>query len=96
MKRASTILSRALLFSIPLSAALAMGAPGEALAQGYPPPEYIATQQPEYFEGRPVYYYGGTWYYRDRGAWSYYHGEPAYLRDRRSHWDEHRRYRYHR
>jgi hypothetical protein len=42
-----------------------------------------------------VYYYDGHWFYRDeRGAWNYYRNEPAYLRDRRSHWDDHRRYHY--
>jgi hypothetical protein len=97
MKQAKAILSRALLLSIPLGA-LAVSAPGEASAQEYvaPPAEYIATVQPEYYEGRAVYFYGGNWYYRDGGRWSYYHGEPAYLHERRAHWDEHRRYHYYR
>jgi hypothetical protein len=53
-----------------------------------PPQAYIATTQPEYFEGRPVYYYNNNWYYRDHGRWSYYRSEPGYLRERRGHWGE--------
>jgi hypothetical protein len=56
-----------------------------------PPAAYIATTQPEYFEGRPVYWYNNNWYYRDHGRWSYYRSEPGYLRDRRAHWREHDR-----
>jgi hypothetical protein len=47
----------------------------------YPPPEYIATAEPVYYEGRPAYWYNNRWYYRNGGAWGYYHGEPGYLRD---------------
>ncbi len=62
-----------------------------------PPDAYIATVQPEYYEGRPVYWYNGSWYYRGPGgAWGYYRTEPAFLRDRRGHWNEHARYHYHR
>jgi len=53
-----------------------------------PPQAYIATTQPEYFEGRPVYWYNNNWYYRDHGRWSYYRSEPGYLRERRGHWGE--------
>lgn len=61
-----------------------------------PPAAYIATTQPEYFEGRPVYWYNNNWYYRDHGRWSYYRSEPGYLRDRRSHWREHERFEHER
>jgi hypothetical protein len=53
-----------------------------------PPQAYIATSQPEYFQGRPVYWYNNNWYYRDHGHWSYYRSEPGYLRERRGHWGE--------
>jgi len=56
-----------------------------------PPSAYIATTQPEYFEGRPVYWYNDNWYYRDHGRWSYYRSEPRYLRERRGHWGNDRR-----
>jgi hypothetical protein len=50
------------------------------------------------YEGRAVYFYDGNWYYRDEHVWhgwNYYRTEPAYLRDRRAHWnDSHRRYHY--
>ena len=62
-----------------------------------PPDAYIATVQPEYYEGRPVYWYNGNWYFHDgNGAWNYYRTEPAFLRDRRGHWNEHARYHYNR
>jgi hypothetical protein len=56
-----------------------------------PPSAYIATTQPEYFEGRPVYWYNNNWYYRDHGRWSYYRSEPGYLRERRGRWVDHSR-----
>ncbi|HET9989444.1 MAG TPA: hypothetical protein VFQ65_13025 [Kofleriaceae bacterium] len=80
---------------IPLAVALA---PMQADAQisvsiGIAPPSaYIATTQPEYFEGRPVYWYNNNWYYRDHGRWSYYRSEPRYLRERRAHWVDRPRY----
>jgi len=79
---------------IPLTLALA---PTKADAQitvtvGVAPPSaYIATTEPEYFEGRPVYWYNNNWYYRDHGRWSYYRSEPRYLRERRGRWVERNR-----
>jgi hypothetical protein len=110
MNRARTMLSRALLLALPL-ATLAVAASVPAHAQDAPPPPpappgdmpppppdaYIATVQPEYFEGRPVYLYNGNWYFHDaHGGWNYYRTEPAFLRDRRSHWNDHARYHYNR
>jgi hypothetical protein len=98
MNRLKSILSQALLLSLPLGAAVAIGAPTVAQAQeAAPPAEFVASFTPEYFEGRPVYYYRNMWYYRDGNRWSYYRSEPAYLRDRRSHWEHERsHYHYHR
>ncbi len=96
------IVFRALLLAVPFGAAFASSTLCERDAQAQeivirpPPPAYIATVQPEYYEGHAVYFYGGNWHYRDGGRWTYYHGEPPYLRDRRAHWDEHRRYHYYR
>ena len=84
-----SILKPALLLAIPF--ALALGTTREASAQVVevvvePPAAYIATAAPEYYEGRPVYWYNNYWYYRDHGRWSYYRAEPGWLRERRSHW----------
>jgi hypothetical protein len=49
----------------------------------YPPPAYVASVQPVYYGGRPVYCYGNRWYYREGGAWAYYRTEPGYLAGRR-------------
>jgi hypothetical protein len=50
-----------------------------------PPPDFVATATPVYFEGRPAYWWGNRWYYRDGPRWGYYHDEPGYLRDWRGH-----------
>jgi hypothetical protein len=100
MNRARTTLSKAFLLVLPLGLGAVIGGAGEAEAQVAPPfpsPAYIATVEPEYFEGHPVYWYNGYWYYRDllRG-WIFYHGEPLYLRDRRASWSNRHRYHYYR
>lgn len=73
-----------------ITIAIALGSSTEARAQIVvtfaPPAAYIATSQPEYFGGRPVYWYNNSWYFRDHGRWSYYRQEPVYLRNRRAHW----------
>jgi hypothetical protein len=100
MNRAKAILSKAILLAMPLGVCAVAGVPGEAHAQYVAPPAppaaYIATVQPEYFEGRPVYWYNNSWYYRDGGAWNYYRTEPGALRDRRANWGARARYHYHR
>ena len=83
----------ALLLAIPF--ALALGTAHEAHAQVVevvvePPAAFIATAAPEYYEGRPVYWYNNYWYYRDHGRWGYYRAEPGWLRDRRAHWVDRR------
>ena len=87
MKR--TTFSRALVFASSVAAASAIGLYGvRAMAQDDvpPPPEYIATVEPIYYEGHPAYWYNNHWFYRDEhGAWGHYHDEPAFLRDRRFH-----------
>jgi hypothetical protein len=50
----------------------------------YPSDAYIATATPFYFEGRPAYWYGNHWYYRDGGRWNHYDREPAVLQQRRT------------
>jgi len=48
-----------------------------------PPSWYIATTRPVYYEGRPSYYYGNQWHYRQGRTWHTYREEPRYLRDHR-------------
>jgi hypothetical protein len=51
-----------------------------------PPPEYIATTEPVYYEGHAAYWYDNHWYWRDEhGGWNHYDNEPAFLADRRQH-----------
>jgi hypothetical protein len=46
----------------------------------YPPPSYVATSDPVFYDGHAVYWYGGHWAYRDGGGrWNYYRHEPAFL-----------------
>ena len=46
-----------------------------------PPAAWVATAAPVYYEGRPRYWYGNRWYYREGAAWRYYNEEPVYLRE---------------
>ncbi len=95
------ILSKALVLSLPIATAVGLGAAGDAQAQVVyvappaPPAAYIAVNPPIFYEGRPVYWYGSNWYYRDgRGNWNYYRHEPAYLHDHRTHAPVRRPYHY--
>jgi hypothetical protein len=99
MTRALSIVSNVLAVAIPIGFGLAIGVPGDAQAQYAPPPPpaaYVATSQPEHFEGRPVYWYYGNWYYRDEHGWNSFRNEPPYLRERRAGWANRPRYPYHR
>ena len=60
----------------------------DAKAQYYvPPPAYIASYEPVYYNGYAHYYYGNRWYYRDHvGGWRSYDREPAYLGGYRGGW----------
>ena len=68
-----------------LAAVCLVGTP--AAAQWVPPPpEYVATTEPVYYEGHAVYWYGGRWYWQDEhGVWSHYDREPPFLANRRMH-----------
>ena len=45
----------------------------------YPPDEFIVSAEPQYYEGRPAYFYHNRWFYRDGARWGYYRSEPAAL-----------------
>jgi hypothetical protein len=50
------------------------------------PPYDLETYPYVIYEARPVYFYGGRWWYRDRGgAWTHYRVEPEALRQQRAH-----------
>ena len=50
-----------------------------------PPPEYVATTEPVYYEGRAAYWYNNHWYWHDEhGAWNHYDAEPRFLADHRA------------
>jgi len=59
----------------------AAGCSAEVVAEPayYPPPGYLATVAPTYYEGRPAYYYNDRWYFRSGAGWGYYRSEPSYL-----------------
>ena len=42
-------------------------------------PRHIETYPHTVYEGRPVYYYDGHWYYREGPRWVYYREEPRPL-----------------
>jgi len=63
----------------------------------FPPPVFIATARPVYFEGHAAYWYRNRWHYREGREWRTYREEPRYLREYRTrreperHFYEHRR-----
>jgi hypothetical protein len=74
-----------------LAAAVFLAAPAAA-QWAPPPPEYIATSEPAYYEGHAAYWYNNHWYWRDEhGGWNHYDQEPAFLADRRAHFPPARR-----
>ncbi len=83
MKRTLVNLLKSVLCIGVIASCLVAAAPAQAQDEDYPPEAYIATYEPAYFEGRPVYWYGGYWYYRDGHAWHHYASEPYYLRNYR-------------
>jgi hypothetical protein len=86
-----TIKSLVFATALPLVGAFAICAsPKTAEAQYYapPPPGYVASYEPVYYNGYAHYYYGNRWYYRDHGgAWQYYNHEPAYFGGYRGGWE---------
>jgi hypothetical protein len=62
-----------------------VGVYGDEYVGDYPPDGYIATTAQVYFEGRPCYWYGNHWYYRDGGRWRGWAREPVGLQGWREH-----------
>ena len=74
-----------------LAAVLLAGVPAAAHYDP-PPPEFIATTEPAYYEGHAAYWYNNRWVWRDEhGAWNHYDQEPRDLADRRAHFPPARR-----
>ena len=46
---------------------------------GDPSAAFVATTQPYYYDGRPAYWYGNRWRYRQGAGWAHYRTEPAPL-----------------
>jgi hypothetical protein len=83
----STWLKAAALSIMVWGATAATGCAAELDAEPayYPPPAYIATASPVYYQGRPAYYYNSRWYFRGNGGgWGYYRSEPSYLYQQRT------------
>jgi uncharacterized membrane protein YgcG len=67
-----------------LAAASLIGGPAGA-QWAPPPPEYVATTEPVYYEGHAAYWYGNHWNWRDEhGGWNHYDSEPRFLADHRA------------
>jgi hypothetical protein len=81
MNSTSTWLKAAALGVMVWGATAATGCSAEVTAEPayYPPPGFVATANPVYYEGRPAYYYNSRWYFRSGGGWGYYRSEPGYL-----------------
>jgi hypothetical protein len=86
MNRIIVALSKGLMMVSAVGALAAVALVGTpALAQwAPPPPEYVATTEPVYYEGHAAYWYGNHWSWRDEhGAWNHYDHEPPALAARR-------------
>ena len=81
----STLLKAVALGVMVWGTTVASGCAAEVVAEPayYPPPAFIATASPVYYEGRPVFFYNERWYFRTGNGWGYYRSEPAYLYKRR-------------
>ena len=79
----------------PLCAAGALVSADAAAQYPPPPPAYVASYHPIYYNGYAHYWYNSHWYYRDRGgAWRWYDREPEYLRGHHAEWERyHHRWR---
>ena len=73
---------------VPLCAVGALVSADASAQYAPPPPAYVASYSPVYYNGYAHYYYGNHWYYRDHvGAWRWYDREPAYLGGYRGRWE---------
>jgi hypothetical protein len=86
MNATSTWLRAAALGVMVWGTTAASGCAAEVVAEPtyYPPPGFIATTAPVYYEGRPAYFYNDRWYFRSGGGWGYYRSEPHYLYNQRT------------
>jgi len=86
MNSKSIWLKAAALSVIVSATTAATGCAAEIIAEPayYPPPAFVASTAPVYFEGRPAYWYNGRWYFRSAGGWGYYRSEPRYLYEQRT------------
>jgi hypothetical protein len=50
-----------------------------------PPPVFVASAAPVYYEGRAAYWYGNRWVWRDHYGWHAYDREPVFLHEHRMH-----------
>ena len=88
MKRNIVSLSRGFAIVSATGALAAVSLVGVSAAAQWapPPPEWIATTEPVYFEGHAAYWYENHWVWRDEhGAWARYDHEPPFLANRRAH-----------
>jgi hypothetical protein len=58
----------------------------------YPPAAFVATSRPVYYQGRPTYWYGNRWYYRDGRNWHSYRDEPRALHNYRGQHEPYRQF----
>jgi hypothetical protein len=85
-----------LVFAILPIAAIAIGYSQEEAQAQYaevqyapPPPAYVASYEPVYYNGYAHYLYRNRWLYRNHGAWRGYGHEPGFLNGRRGEWGHH-------
>jgi hypothetical protein len=88
MNRNIAVLSKGFLIVSALGAFAAVSLSGTPAGAQWapPPPEFIATTEPVYYEGHAAYWYANRWNWRDEhSAWNHYDREPPPLAERRAH-----------
>jgi hypothetical protein len=82
----TTMKGFAILSAVGALAAVSLAGSSATAQWAPPPPEYVASTEPVYYEGHAAYWYGNQWSWRDEhGAWNHYDHEPAGLAEHRAH-----------
>ena len=80
----TTLKGFAILSAVGALAAVSLAGSSATAQWAPPPPEYVASTEPVYYEGHAAYWYGNQWSWREHGAWNHYDHEPARLAEHRA------------
>jgi hypothetical protein len=87
----AAVIKRASLAGV-LAATLLSGSARAQVVAVFPPPAFVASAVPVYYEGHATYWWGNRWYWRDPYGWHVYAAEPPFLFQWRGHHEFGRRF----